>query len=154
MRPEDERAWERANVSDYAKLKAVYQSVLKRETRKHQEHDEPLGMTARSFGHYLSTLAEGQTPDGRMLKDPIDALYGLTLDPSLPPGDRFSLVAGQQSAVEARLSSATTQGRSRPLDPLQSSTGRCRHARGREAARPSGLRCEPVGRHATGEWSR
>jgi hypothetical protein len=35
----------------YANLKTAYQSVLKRETREHQEHDEPLGMTARSVGH-------------------------------------------------------------------------------------------------------
>lgn len=66
----------------YAKLKGVYQSGLKRETGEHQENDEPLGMTAKSFGRYLSTLAKGQTPNGRILDDPIDPMYGLPFDPS------------------------------------------------------------------------
>lgn len=74
----------------HAKLKAVYLAVMKQETREEQERDESLGITAKAFGRYLSTLAEGETPDAQVIADHIDTLHALTLDPSQAEADRTS----------------------------------------------------------------
>jgi len=74
----------------HAKLKAVYLAVMKQETREEQERDESLGITAKAFGRYLSTLAEGEAPDAQVIADHIDTLHALTLDPSLADADRTS----------------------------------------------------------------
>lgn len=90
----------------YNKLRAVYLSVMKLETRTDQASDDALGEAAKSFGRYLSAIGVRQTPDLALLNDHIECLHTLALDAELAAEQRLSLIASLQSAVQGKIAAS------------------------------------------------
>jgi two-component system, chemotaxis family, chemotaxis protein CheY len=78
----------------FDKLRTVYVSIMRVETRSDQEHDDVLGEAAKSFGRYISTLSPGQSPDLGVLSEHIDAIHTLAHSAGISDPQRRALVAG------------------------------------------------------------
>jgi CheY-like chemotaxis protein len=94
----------RLEGEQHDKLREVYLSVMKLETRSDQDGDVVLGDAARSFGRYFATLSRGQWPDLKILNAHIEALHSLALGRELEAAERPALVANLQARVDAALS--------------------------------------------------
>jgi two-component system chemotaxis response regulator CheY len=90
----------------YKKLRAIYLSVMKLETRTDQASDDALGEAAKSFGRYLSAIGVRQTPDLALLNDHIECLHTLALDAELAAEQRLTLIASLQSAVQGKIAAS------------------------------------------------
>jgi two-component system chemotaxis response regulator CheY len=90
----------------YKKLRAIYLSVMKLETRTDQASDDALGEAAKSFGRYLPAIGVRQTPDLALLNDHIECLHTLALDAELAAEQRLTLIASLQSAVQGKIAAS------------------------------------------------
>lgn len=93
----------RLEAEQHKKLREVYLSVMKLETRVDQDADAVLGDAARSFGRYASTLSTGQWPDLDVLNAHIDALHSLAVVGEIDEAQRLALVGRLQARVAAVL---------------------------------------------------
>ncbi len=91
----------RLEPDQHNKLREVYQSVMKLETRSDQDGDALLGDAARSFGCYFSRLSPGQAPDLGILNEHIEVLHSLALGGEIEVAQRLALVASLHASVEA-----------------------------------------------------
>lgn len=80
------------SAEHHEKLREVYTSVTRLETRSAQESDEALGEIARNFGLHLSRLAKDEWPELAILSEHIDALHQLVQNDALPITERSHLV--------------------------------------------------------------
>lgn len=87
----------------YKKLRAIYLSVMKLETRTDQASDDALGEAAKSFGRYLSAIGVRERPDLTLLNDHIDCLHTLALEAELAAEQKLSLIAALKSAVQGKI---------------------------------------------------
>ncbi|MEQ1783179.1 MAG: response regulator [Hyphomonadaceae bacterium] len=93
----------RLEAEQQDKLREVYLSVMKLETRVEQDADAVLGDAARSFGRYFSTLSAGQWPDLDILNTHIEALHSLAVVKPVDDAQRLALVANLRMRVDAAL---------------------------------------------------
>ena len=91
--------------AQYSKLREVYQSVMKLETRDDQDGDATMGEAARSFGRYISGLGAGKAPDMALLHDHIDAIHELALGELTIHHERATLVANLEERIQGSLHS-------------------------------------------------
>jgi CheY-like chemotaxis protein len=90
----------------YKKLRAIYLSVMKLETRTDQANDDALGEAAKCFGRYMSAIGVRQTPDLALLNDHIDCLHTLALDVDMTAEQKLSLIAGLQFRLQAKITAS------------------------------------------------
>lgn len=93
----------RLEAEQHNKLREVYLSVMKLETRVEQDADAALGDAARSFGRYFSTLSAGQWPDLDILNTHIEALHSLAVVKEIGDAQRLALVGDLHMRVAAVL---------------------------------------------------
>lgn len=93
----------RLEAEQHNKLREVYLSVMKLETRVAQDADAALGDAARSFGAYFSTLSAGQWPDLGVLNAHIEALHSLAVVGESDEARRLGLVGDLHARVAAAL---------------------------------------------------
>ena len=88
------------------KLRQVYLSVMKLETRAEQDANVVLGDAARSFGSYFATLRLGRWPDLGILNAHIDVLHTLAVSGEIEEAQRPALVRNLREHIAVVLGGA------------------------------------------------